>query len=219
MKFVAAIRTLPPWLRSGLAVLCLLGAAIIVSLPYRHSGWIWDREISYRPGLTAGLTALLLVLPLFLGDLFVLHRRADGLIAIALNVVSALLVFYVIAAFAAIGTGGDTWTSGPTALLAIVVMALAVFNARRYGELAAVALIILAGWNITEANGVMGTAGFYFVVLSVIGFMLALDIERIIRLILTRHDRREALPEAAAPTLLEALRPLPQPDGHATVAG
>lgn len=189
MRLLAAIKSLPPWLRSGLASLCLLGAAIIISLPYSIPGWIWDRSINYRPSGLTGIVALALMAPLFLADLFVLHRRADGMLAIVMNTVSALLLIYVVAAFASVGTGGNSWTSGPTSLLALVVVGLSIFNYRRYGELAAIALVILASWNLTSANAAMGVLGFYFVALSVIGLVLALDVERIIRLILTRRQR------------------------------
>lgn len=228
MKFLQVIRDLPPWLRSGVAALCLLAATVIVSQPYGIQGWIWDRVVDYRPGLIATVIGIFLTLPLFLADLFVMHRRSDGWISVGLNILNALLIVYLTAAFAAIGTGGDSWRSGPTGLVVIAIIALSIINARRYGELAALTLVVLAGWNVSEANAAMGFWGFWLAALSGIGLMLTLDVERIVRLMMfhggraaepPRLDRPEpGVPDPVAVLAPPVAAPLQAPAATATVA-
>lgn len=161
--------------RNALASIFLVIAAGLASITYTQSfWWLFSREVSFLPDLASGLVALFLLLPVVRGDFLYTHRLD---LHTAANLV---LIFYLTAAFATMGLGEATLTfKGPTFVLAVIVIALANYNAARYGELAVIALAVFGGMNLFAASETMGVNGFFLALSSALGVLLAVDLRKV----------------------------------------
>lgn len=155
------------WVSRSLSLILLTLAVVLLWIPYRERYFLFfTREKAlFRPDLLSSLTALMLILPLYLRRIFTFDKLT------VYNILSLLLRFTLTASFCRI-LMGDGPVEGVWMILTACLTALSWLGIRSAGPLVWAAFLLVSLVNLLTANNALGINGFICVAAGIVGIIL-----------------------------------------------
>ena len=155
------ITELPPEKQRLASLIFLAIAGGMSFLEYTHIGWIWDRHLSFAPGLISTIIAALMIAPLYLRGILIWNKSVY-------TAISFVLILLVFASFVELAMGGNS--SNQYVRGAIGAALLLSWLGIKEVAGGCWALALLAGLSSAILNNmIMGFYGFTYIACGVLG--------------------------------------------------
>jgi len=147
-----------------LSLIFLLISGVMSFFKYTHIGWLWDTDLTFKPGFISSILAICLLSPLYMRGVLKWNKSIYTLI-------SLVLIMMVFSSFLELAMGGNEKSTIVISLV-VVSIVLSWLGIKAVAGVSWILVLMAAIYSVLVNNLALGFFGFLYVSSGFIGLIL-----------------------------------------------